>query len=153
MPCGILHPMVWGTSMNSLALILKTINLFPPCKLIFWKATEVGSTPNFPKLISQLWGISWPQYFVTSLLEPHLTYFWKHYIYHKELCIIIKYCGCGIPHNWDMSFGKCGRLPTLVAFLDHLQGRNKLIVLSMSTNEFTEVPHTIGCKIPQSIAC
>ena len=84
MPCGILQPMVWGTSVNSLALvlILKTIYLFLPCKLIFWKATKVGSPPNFPKLMSQLWGI--PQYFVTSLLEPHQTYFWKHYIYHKE---------------------------------------------------------------------
>ena len=81
MPCGILHPMVWDTSMNSLALILKTIYLFLPCKLIFWK---VGSPPNFPKLMSQLLGIPQPQYFVTSLLEPHQTYFWKHYIYHKK---------------------------------------------------------------------
>ena len=30
-----------------------------------------------------------------------------------------------------------------------LQGRNKLIVLSMSANEFTEVPHTIS----QGIVC
>ena len=37
-----------------------------------------------------------------------------------------------IPHNWDMSFGKIGRLPTVA-------------------NEFTEVPQTIGCKIPLSI--
>ena len=28
----------------------------------------------------------------------------------------IKYCGRGIPHSWDMSFGKFGGLPTLVAF-------------------------------------
>ena len=35
----------------------------------------------------------------------------------------------------------------------NLQGRNKLIVLSMSANEFTEVPHTIGCKISQGIVC
>ena len=27
-----------------------------------------------------------------------------------------KYCGWGIPHNWDMNFGKIGGLPTLVAF-------------------------------------
>ena len=80
---------MWGTSGNSLALILKTTNLFLPCKLIFWKATKVGSPPNFPKLMSQLWGIQlWGipqrQYFVTSLSEPHWTYFWKHCIYHKE---------------------------------------------------------------------
>ena len=34
-----------------------------------------------------------------------------------------------------------------------IQGRNKLIVLSMSANEFTEVPHTIGCKLSQGIVC
>ena len=44
--------------------------------------------------------------------------------------------------------------PTLVAFQKiNLQGRNKLIVLSMSANEFTEVPHTIWCIIPQGIVC
>ena len=65
-----------------------------------------------------------------------------------------KYCGCGIPLNWDMSFEKFEGLPTLVAFQKiNLQGRNKLIVLSMSANEFTEVPHTIWCKIPQGIVC
>ena len=52
--------------------------------LIFWKATKVGSPPNFPKLVSQLRGIPQPQYFVPSLLEPHWTYLWKHYIYHKK---------------------------------------------------------------------
>ena len=35
----------------------------------------------------------------------------------------------------------------------NLQGRSKLIVLSMSANEFTEVPNTIGSKIPQGIVC
>ena len=35
----------------------------------------------------------------------------------------------------------------------NLQGRNKLIVLGMRANEFTEVPHTIGCKISQGIVC
>ena len=58
-----------------------------------------------------------------------------------------KYCGWGIHQNWDMSFDKFGGLPNLVAFLKiNLHGRNKLIVLSMSTNEFTEVSHTIGVK-------
>ena len=49
-----------------------------------WKATKVGSPPKFPKLISQLWGIPQPQYFITLLLEGHWTYFWKHYIYYKK---------------------------------------------------------------------
>ena len=35
----------------------------------------------------------------------------------------------------------------------NLQGRNKLIVLIMSANDFTEVPHTIGCKILRGIVC
>ena len=62
----------------------KPLNIVLPCKLIFWKATKVGSPPNFPKLISQLRGIPQPQYFVPWLLEPHWTYLWKHYIYHKK---------------------------------------------------------------------
>ena len=45
------------------------------------KATKVGSPPNFPKLISQLWGIPQPQYFITLSLHTHWTYFWKHYVY------------------------------------------------------------------------
>ena len=45
-------------------------------------------------------------------------------------------------------------LPNLVAFQKiNLQGRTKSIVLSMSANEFTEVPHTTGCKIPQGMVC
>ena len=53
-----------------------------------------------------------------------------------------------------MSLGKFGGLPTLVAFQKiNLQGSNKLIVLSMSANEFTEAPHTIGCKISQVTVC
>ena len=85
MSCEILHPIVWGTSVNPLALILKTNDLFLHCKLIFsWKATKVGSPPNFPKPISQLWGIPQPQYFITFLLDPHWTYFWKHYKYYKK---------------------------------------------------------------------
>ena len=67
---------------------------------------------------------------------------------------VTKYCGWGVPHKCDMSFGKFGELPTLVAFEKiNLQGGNKLIVSSMSTNEFIEVAHTIGCKIPQGIVC
>ena len=76
--------MVWGASVNSLALILKKINLFLPCKLIFWKSTKVGSPPNFPKLIFQLRGIAQPQYFIALLLDPHWTYVWRHYIYYKK---------------------------------------------------------------------
>ena len=47
-----------------------------------------------------------------------------------------------------------GGLPTLLAFQKiNLQGWNKLIVLTLSTIKFTEVAHTIGCKIPQGIVC
>ena len=55
------------------------------------KATEVGSPPNFPKLIShmsQLWGIPQPRYFITLLLDLHWTYFWKHYKYYKKDTIV-----------------------------------------------------------------
>ena len=54
--------------------------------LLFGKATKVGSPPNFSKLISQLWGIPQLQYFITLSLDPHWTYFLKHYryIYYKK---------------------------------------------------------------------
>ena len=48
------------------------------------KATKVGSPPNFPKLIAQLWGTLQPQYFVTLFLDPHWTYLWKYFIYYKK---------------------------------------------------------------------
>ena len=113
MPCGILHPMVWGTSVNSLAL--KTIYFFLLCKLIFWKSTKVGSPLNFPKLMSQLWGIPQPEYFVTSLLEPHQTYFWKHYIYHKEDTKVVVF-----------GFGRIFRLERSVFFMAEFRARLEL---------------------------
>ena len=40
-------------------------------------------------------------------------------------------------------------------FLFPLQNlaRKELIVLNMSANKFTEVPHNIGCKISQGVVC
>ena len=65
---------------------------------------------------------------------------------------VIKYCGWGIPHHWNMSFGNFGGLPTLVAFPESQLARHKQInCLSMSASEFTEVPRTTGCKISQGI--
>ena len=81
MPCEILHPMVWGTSVNSMALLFKQLICSCLANQYSGKATEVGGPPNSPKLISQLWGTPQPQYFITLLLGPHWTYFWKHYIY------------------------------------------------------------------------
>ena len=40
---------------------------------------------------------------------------------------VIKYWGWGIPHNWDISFGKFGGLPTLVAFPENLFARQEHI--------------------------
>ena len=74
--------MVWGTSVNLLMLI-QLICCFPS-SWFSGKSTRVGSLPNFPKLISQLWEIPQPQYFITLLLDLHWTYFWKHYIYYKK---------------------------------------------------------------------
>ena len=97
---------------------------------------QSGTKPNLvakvwlPTLVSSLW---------------YMKCF-KKYVQCGSNNDVRKYCGCGIPHNWDMSFGNFGGLPTLVAFQNfNLQGRNQLIVLSMITNKFTEVPHTIGC--------
>ena len=55
---------------------------------------------------------------------------------------------------WDMSFGKFGGLPTSVAFPENQLPRQEQInFLSMSANEFAEVPNTTGCKISQGIVC
>ena len=87
MPCEIVHAMVLGTSANS-SLILKTINLFLPCELIFWKSYQSWQPSKFFKAhishVSQLWGIPQPQYFITLLLDLHWIYFWKHYIYYEK---------------------------------------------------------------------
>ena len=47
------------------------------------KATTGDSPPKFQKLMSQLWRIHQPQYFITFLLDLHWTYFWKHYMNYK----------------------------------------------------------------------
>ena len=49
MSTGILHPMVWGISVNLLMLILQTINLFLPCR------------KKLPQLVA-LWGHHPPPY-------------------------------------------------------------------------------------------
>ena len=62
--CGALHWIHWGTYFEK---------LFCP-----WLGRY------FSKLISQSWGITEPQYFITLLLDSYQTYFWKHYIYYKK---------------------------------------------------------------------
>ena len=81
-----LHPMVWGTSPNSLGFILWKINLSLPWKLIFSKNYHSNdSPPNFLKLISQSWRITEQWYFTTLwLLDSCWTHFWKHCIYYKK---------------------------------------------------------------------
>ena len=49
MPYGIVHPIVWGTSVNSLVLILKAVYLFLPRKLIFWKSYHSWLPSKFSK--------------------------------------------------------------------------------------------------------
>ena len=83
MPWEILHPMVWGTSVNSLALILKTINLFLPCKLIFWK--------KLPKLVARA-GVKYVFVFAnTNMAYLYLIKFQTMYLYlyliHHIWCI------------------------------------------------------------------
>ena len=64
----------------------KNKNMSLPRKLIFSKSchNSIGSLPNFPKHMFQLWEILEPQYFSTLLLDPHWIYFWKHCIYYKK---------------------------------------------------------------------
>ena len=66
---------LWNLLGNLLALILKTINLFLPCKLIFWKSYQRWLPSKFSK--ASLWKIPQPQYFITLLLDPHWKCFWS----------------------------------------------------------------------------
>ena len=55
----------------------------------------------------------------------------------------MKYCGWGILHNWDMSFGKFGGLPTVVAFPENVTckaGTNKLFYVWAPTSS-PNAPH------------
>ena len=69
MPCGIIHQIAWGTSVNSLALILKTINLFLSETVLLLSISEtiagyrgrlpivsvssLGRTLNLPQIIDE----------------------------------------------------------------------------------------------------
>ena len=64
-------------------------------------------TGNFLKTFLQFY--VYDLRFKAAGLATFLVEFWT-------LNNVIKYCGWGIPHNWDMSFGNFGGLPTLVAF-------------------------------------
>ena len=104
------------------------------------KALEQSDTK--PNLVAKILATSFGVFFV--------------YVMFSKICSmcrsnnnVIKYCGWEIFHNWDMSFGKFGGLPTLVAFEENQLARQEQIVLRMSANKFTEVPHTIGCKTSQ----
>ena len=81
MPSAVLHPLVCGTSLNSLGIIFKKIICTCLGSYFSQKATTVGSPPNFSIHISQLCRIIEPQYFITLSLDSYWTYFWKHYIY------------------------------------------------------------------------
>ena len=100
--------------------------------LFFLKATKVGSPPNFQMLISQLRGIPQPQYFVTSLLEQHWTYFWKHYIYHKK----------------DTKVGSQNLAPNLVLYQteygDKPQSKPMMTEIVMTYHDFFSIVG--GCK-------
>ena len=64
---------------------------------------------------------------------------------------VIEYCCSGILHDWDMSFEKLGGQPTFWGLT--AKDRDKFVFKSMSANEFNEVPHIIGSKIPLDTVC
>ena len=108
--------------MNSLALTLKTINLFLPHKLFSGKATNVGSPPNFPKPIWQLWRTLQPQYFVTLFLDPHWTYLWKYFTYYKKGTKVgSQHFGYQIWFCTRLVTNQSGTKPNLVAVTDKIK--------------------------------
>ena len=85
MPCEIIHQMVCGTSVNSLALILKTINLFLPCKLIFWKSYQSWYTSKFSKAHISVVGNPSTTILCKIIITPTLNIFLKTlHILHKR---------------------------------------------------------------------
>ena len=84
MPCGMCIQWCGALQWTHWCSYLKRLICSCLASWFFRKATKVGSPPNFPKPISQLWGIHQPHYFVTLLLSPHWTYFWKHYRYYTK---------------------------------------------------------------------
>ena len=106
-PCGVTRPQ-WvnhwyhsaasQTNFRQFSLNKKTANQISTV----WYKTKFGSQ-NFGY---QLW----------CLFVIHVCVMFSKYVQCGSNNNVIKYCGWGIPHNWDMSFGKFGGLPTLVAF-------------------------------------
>ena len=84
MPCEILHWLVWGTSVNSLVLILKTINLFLPWNLIFWESYQSWQLSKFCK--AHITFVKNPSTIILCHINfrPTVNIFWKHYIYNKK---------------------------------------------------------------------
>ena len=84
MPCEILHPMVWSTSVHSLALILKTNNVFLPFKLIFWKSYQSWLPSKFSKAHISVVGNPSTTILYHIIIRPTLNIFWKRYKYYKK---------------------------------------------------------------------
>ena len=80
----------------------------PTFQLTFW--TEQGYTVWYnTKFGSQNFGYQLWCLFVIYVMFPEIFQCGSNNN-------VIKYCCLGIPHNWDLSFGKFGGLPTVVAF-------------------------------------
>ena len=63
----------------------------------------------------------------------------------------MKYCGWGILHNWDMSFGKFGWLPTVVAFPENSLARQEQInSINQSINQSNPVLLKERVRIPRT---
>ena len=62
-----------------------------------------------PNLVAKILATNFGVFFIIYVI-------FQKYIQCASNNNLIKYCGRGIPLNWDMSFGNFGGLPTLVAF-------------------------------------
>ena len=97
--------------------------------------------------MSQLWGIPQSQYFIILLLDPHWTYFLKHYLYYKKDTKV------GRPHfGYQIWF--CTRL--MMTFTDDNHFRVYLLshACSWMATEMAEVSNRVnfGSK-PGCLTC
>ena len=81
--------------------------------------------------------------------------FWNFWLGSLFLVLLFSQNGAKISVWYKTKFGSQNfgfQLWCLYIYI-YIYNAFKLIVLSMSTNEFTEVANTIGCKISQCIVC
>ena len=90
-----------------------TVEVFNGCNYSSMLGLKQSGTK--PNLVAKFW-LPTLVFFVIYVMFSEICSMW---VYNN----VIKYCGWGILHDWDMSFGKFWGLPTVVAFPENWLAR------------------------------